>query len=201
MSALHLLLLCCLFSTLPWCHGVGEAETLSTRDLLLNTPRRGDTLLIGRETVRYVPLGLAPNTTYEARVSYPATNPARVRLWLEGEVQGSARMLLDAERIIFRSDARGRMVGTDRNPGAILMRAERWAMHRDGEAGAPKQLAYDIVMERSVLGVPSSAGPIILVAAALLVVVAAALPWWTHRAVPALLDWLAQDAPTARRRL
>lgn len=73
-----------------------------------------------------------------------AQNPARVRLWLEGEVQGSARMLLDAERIIFRSDARGRMVGTDRNPGAILMRAERWAMHRDGEAGAPKQLAYDI---------------------------------------------------------
>lgn len=51
------------------------------------------------------------------------------------------------------------------------------------------------------MGVPSSAGPIILVAVAVLLGVAAALPWWTHRAVPALLDWLAQDGPAARRRL
>lgn len=85
-----------------------------------------------------------PHPSSRPPCSSHVQNPARILLWLEGGERGAARRLLDAERIVFRSDAGGRVPATGPDPGAIVMRAERWAMHRDGEAGAPQLLAFDI---------------------------------------------------------
>lgn len=77
-----------------------------------------------------------------------AQNPVLIKLWIgpgPTGLSGAARRLLDAERIAFKTDADGNPEHPQlQGPGLIFLRAERWAMHREGEAGAPKVLEYDI---------------------------------------------------------
>lgn len=78
----------------------------------------------------------------------PAQNPVLIKLWIGPEPAGSSgggRRLLDAEHIVFKTDADGNPEQPQRQgPGLVFLRAERWAVHREGEAGAPKVLEYDI---------------------------------------------------------
>lgn len=55
------------------------------------------------------------------------------------------------------------------------------------------------VLERSTLGIPHSALPLLATALALVALAAAAVPWWSDRAVPAILGWLSNGKEAARR--
>ncbi|KAL4422611.1 hypothetical protein ABPG75_008808 [Micractinium tetrahymenae] len=192
-----------------------RAEQDSARILKPDTPRRAESAPIGGEPVRYRPVGLQQGAGYEVRVSFPGTIPVRLRLWLEAPAAGSGsngglagsrrelwlgsgggrggRKLLDAEKIVFSTDAQGCvwLEGEGRAFSAVdvMLRAEPWGRWRHPQQ-APKQLVYDIVLERSTLGVPHSALPVLLCAVVLALLAAAAVPWWAGKGVPAILHWL-----------
>ncbi|GAB4815182.1 hypothetical protein N2152v2_002228 [Parachlorella kessleri] len=132
-------------------------------------------------------------------------NPVKVELHLEakgshtavGPIDHPARRLLDAEKVMFRTDEHGDiwLRGSKVNAKAVevVFVAQRLVMHRDGPAGAPRVLHYDIVLEESYFGIPRSALPIILTAAVLILAVVLLTPLWSDRAVPAIVRWLGEE--------
>lgn len=196
---------------------LAQLEHLSgARILQPGSPLLAESAPIGGEPIRYRPVGLQQGAGYEVRVSFPGTIPVRLRLWLAGPAGdgsssssgassgarrelrvGSAgrggRKLLDAEKVVFSTDAQGRVwlqgEGHAFSAVDVMLRAEPWGRWRQPEQ-APKQLVFDIVLERSTLGVPHSALPLLLAAVALVLLAAAAVPWWAARGVPGILRWL-----------
>lgn len=136
---------------------------------------------------------LSPDSSYELRVSYPATQPTLFTLTLfeadplAGHLPGRAthgRKLLDTEKLVFATDEQGRVL----HPAlSAATPAERvWlrvaasplgVSHLGQRAGTQYNLALDPVY----LGViPGTARPIIG-AAVLTVVVLIATAWWLAR--------------------
>ena len=133
-----------------------------------------------RETARldgaprlYALAGLAPGTAYEVRVSYPATNPADIRLELVGSdppPRRAARRMLNVEKLVlsaFRLEKKKRSAA-----GAHLvvrLDAKTYGRHRDGPKGALKHVVYDILLEPALdpFGfLPRQAAPVVVAAAA-----------------------------------
>jgi hypothetical protein len=54
---------------------------------------------------------------------------------------------------------------------------------------------WPAVLERSTLGVPHSALPLLLTAVLVVLLAAAAVPWWSRSGVPAILGWLSGSGP------
>ena len=141
--------------------------------------------------LRYQLLGLKAGHQYEARVSYPASLPARVTLQLTGITSTAAfarRRLLDTEKIIFRVSPDGSVAGHPRP--LLLLTAHSSSPHRDGPGGGSQQLIYNILVQELWLVVPTDTFPLISFAVLLLVVILLILPWWTRTAVPALENFI-----------
>lgn len=141
-----------------------------------------------RETARldgaprlYALAGLAPGTAYEVRVSYPATNPADIRLELLGSdppPRRAARRMLNVEKLVLSSRRVGEAAFSSirenregREPGNLVVRldAKTYGRHRDGPEGAFKHVVYDVVLEPALdpFGiVPRQAAPVAAAAAA-----------------------------------
>lgn len=196
------------------------APAEGVRTLECNTPRLADSVNIGGEPARYRLSGLQQGKGYEVRVSFPGTNPVRVRLWLEGPDTGSGsgsgstagsrqqllagrhghgggRKLLDAEKIMFATTQEGRVwldgAGQALSSVNVVFEAEPWGRWQEPQH-APKQLLFDIVLEQSTLGVPHSAVPLLVAAVVLVLLAAAAVPWWASKGVPAVMLWLNSGA-------
>ncbi|PRW20533.1 zinc finger 665-like protein [Chlorella sorokiniana] len=90
---------------------------------------------------------------------------------------------------MFRTDSQGRAVLAGVQVADELLAVEQWGRWRQPQQ-APQLLMYDIVLERSTVGVPHSALPLLAAALLLLALVAGAVPWWSDAAVPNLLNWL-----------
>ncbi|KAI3430354.1 hypothetical protein D9Q98_004949 [Chlorella vulgaris] len=193
------------------------------RILHVDVQRRADTILIGGPPVRYILSDLEPRKGYEVRVSFPGTAGVRIALHLDPSSRrdgggsggqqrrrrrgrsSTRRSLLDAEKVMFRTDDDGH-VGlhgqhAPLSPVVVLLKAETWVRWQQPDQ-APQELTYNIVLERSILGVPHSALPLLATALALVLLAAAAVPWWGDKAVPAILRWLngsgaSQAAPDA----
>ena len=132
-----------------------------------------------RETARldgaprlYALAGLAPGTAYEVRVSYPATNPADIRLELLGSdppPRRAARRMLNVEKLVlsaFRLETNGEAPG--RHP-VVRLDAKTYGRHRDGLKGAFTRVVYDITLEPALdpFGVlPRQAAPVVVAAVA-----------------------------------
>ncbi|EFN52391.1 hypothetical protein CHLNCDRAFT_138847 [Chlorella variabilis] len=178
------------------------------RVLEAGVPHRADSTRIGGPPARYHLAGLQRGKGYEVRVSFPGTAAVRVRLWLDsaaaadGSGSGGglthrshvhSRKLLDAEKVMFGTDAEGRVWLPEQrkalSAAAVLFKAEAWGRWRQ-PGQAPQLLLYDIVLEQSTLGVPHSALPLLATAALLVLLAAAAAPWWSGSVVPAILRWL-----------
>jgi hypothetical protein len=108
-------------------------------------------------------------TTYEVRVSYPATIPCDIHIDLLSEdgnslTPPSARRLLNVEKLIFRTDDAVTVDDGNGNDTAVMVRGEApWVevaarkagVHRDElrDGFGRRELVYDIVLERLELGV------------------------------------------------
>lgn len=80
------------------------------------------------------------------------------------------RALLDAEKLIFRTDAAARVEGLPAAATAplVAVTATRYGVRPLGDAPAPDEVEYAVALERVLLGVlPTSTLPTIAVAAAL----------------------------------
>ncbi|PNW76102.1 hypothetical protein CHLRE_12g547734v5 [Chlamydomonas reinhardtii] len=135
--------------------------------------------------------GLKPLTSYEVRVSYPATTPAIIHLRLAaGELhRGQSRRLLDTEKLIFSTDASGNAQGI---PDALVeLRATGRFVHRDGPGAGPKRLVFNIVCQELLLGaVPTDTLPAIFACVLLVVAGWSCAPYFSGRVVPRLLSWV-----------
>jgi hypothetical protein len=74
-------------------------------ELRPRTPLFGETAPIDGAPRLYALMGLKPNTAYEVRVSYPATNPADIRLELVGSLgtRRANRKMLNVEKLVLSS--------------------------------------------------------------------------------------------------
>ena len=138
------------------------------------------TLAIGGAPRLYRLTGLHPESAYEVRVSYPATNPADVRVRIvdpgvqnskSGSRGGGLRQLLNVEKMVASARELAEVVhpkpGGGHPPGVIVaVWAEPSAWHRDGPAGAPRELVFNVVLEPMSLAglVPFQALPVGLIA-------------------------------------
>ena len=143
--------------------------------------------------IRYELLGLKPGHQYEARVSYPASIPAKVTLQLVGAKSSSTglhlgRRLLDTEKIIFSVSTDGSVAGHP-HP-LLLLTAQSTSPHRDGPQGGSPLIVYNILIQELWLGIPTDTLPLIIFALVLLLAVFLNLPWWTRTAVPALESFI-----------
>lgn len=112
-----------------------------------------------RETARldgaprlYALAGLAPGTAYEVRVSYPATNPADIRLELVGSdppPRRAARRMLNVEKLVLSSRRVGEAtLRLEKNSNLVVrLDAKTYGRHRDGPQGAFEHVVYDVVLE------------------------------------------------------
>ena len=152
------------------CHELRPRESLNAQ-----------TLAIGGAPRLYMLTGLHPQSSYEVRVSYPATNPADVKVRIvdagsknsksTSKASAGLRRLLNVEKMVASSRELAASVhpkpGGGHPPGVVVaVWAERAGWHRDGVDGERSTLAYDVVLEPMSIGglVPFQALPVMLIA-------------------------------------
>ena len=190
---------------------IGQARPLDDADAIRiikpGIPRHSDqvALKVGIEHVtgqgqdpppiRYRLQDLEVGASYELRISYPATTPARFFMSMASSFSSSShetlsdalslpgkkrrrrprRRLLDTEKIIFTSDTTTADVLITAEPGGVF----------------PSHLAhlymrpviYNIVLEKLHLGVPQEAWEMILLCVILVAVSVAIAPWLLEKIV------------------
>ena len=134
--------------------GACAGRGASCVELLPRSPLRAETAPIDGPPRVYALAHLLPETAYEVRVSYPATNPADIRITLfEDDARPprrAARRLLNVEKLVLPASLlRSRTHGSDPSP-AVLIEARAAGVHRHGPAGAFQKVVYDIVLEPAV---------------------------------------------------
>lgn len=192
--------LICLLSLLAFVEG---SELLTLR---VNEQRVGEHIRLDSEIKTYVLIDLSPLSSYEVRVSYPATVPARVVFAFDEFAATNRRRLfrlrklLDCEKCIFRTDGSARVLGS-LNP-KVLLRAERKGLsfHRDGPAAGGPTLVYNIALVPLWLGIPLDTFPIIIGVLLLLCAVLFLYRTWSRKIFPRVLDWLDSSKDAASKR-
>jgi len=116
---------------------------------------RGVALRFGRSHA-YDVTGLDGRSAYEVKVSYRATDAANVAVEVERVGEGwwtkaaragggaPRRALLNVEKAILSA----RTLGNGATRARVTVRAEREGVYWAGEASAPKEMTYDIEVQR-----------------------------------------------------
>jgi len=183
------------------------------RALVPGVPVRGEQLAFadGLRGNTYALEGVDGDMAYEVKVSYTATNPARVWVDIERDVGGireestsssretretSAsrnelrRRLLNVEKTVLSRDFLRARSGTT---VFVTVRAEREGVYWEGEAGAPSALTYDIALGPLLASgkygeIPQESIPVIALAVGCVVVAIVLAPYVANR-----LIWRAYD--------
>eukprot|EP00803_Ostreobium_quekettii_P009542 evm.model.scf_847EXC.10 EVM.evm.TU.scf_847EXC.10 scf_847EXC:54126-55400(-) len=134
---------------------LGDASEIN--ELRENIPRKRERLRMGTDVKIYKMTGLKPGSTYELRVSYPATIPAAISFKIipnaggaEGALQRSSRRLLNVEKLPFHVELDATIEGIPAGhalvsvsaspagvrPSAINRPPEEWLIFNIGENGA-----------------------------------------------------------------
>jgi hypothetical protein len=71
--------------------------------------------------VEVIPVEMLPNQGYELRVGYLGSHPVDMRLAWAVTPSPTGRTLLDAEKLVFWTDPRGRPVGQSGDTPAVVM--------------------------------------------------------------------------------
>jgi hypothetical protein len=152
-----------------------------------------------RETARldgaprlYALAGLAPNTAYEVRVSYPATNPADITLELVGsdppQRPAKGRRMLNVEKLVLSSRRVGEAtlrLNSKNSNLVVRLDAKTYGRHRDGKQGAFDEVVYDVVLEPAID--PFGALPLQAAPVALAAVSCCALAFWMEPIIRELI--------------
>jgi hypothetical protein len=152
-----------------------------------------------RETARldgaprlYALAGLAPNTAYEVRVSYPATNPADITLELVGsdppQTRAKGRRMLNVEKLVLSSRRVGEAtlrLNSKNSNLVVRLDAKTYGRHRDGPQGAFEHVVYDVVLEPAID--PFGALPLQAAPVALAAVSCCALAFWMEPIIRELI--------------
>jgi hypothetical protein len=152
-----------------------------------------------RETARldgaprlYALAGLAPNTAYEVRVSYPATNPADITLELVGsdppQRRAKGRRMLNVEKLVLSSRRVGESIlrlNSKNSNLVVRLDAKTYGRHRDGKQGAFDEVVYDVVLEPAID--PFGALPLQAAPVALAAVSCCALAFWMEPIIRELI--------------
>jgi hypothetical protein len=159
-----------------------------------------------RETARldgaprlYALAGLAPNTAYEVRVSYPATNPADITLELVGSdppQRRAARRMLNVEKLVLSSRRVGESIlrlNSKNSNLVVRLDAKTYGRHRDGKQGAFEHVVYDVVLEPAID--PFGALPLQAAPVALAAVSCCALAFWMEPIIRELI-WPSRRSPS-----
>tara|TARA_B110000977_G_scaffold201671_1_gene297637 strand:- start:1179 stop:1850 length:672 start_codon:yes stop_codon:yes gene_type:complete len=139
-------------------------------------PLHGEIAPIDGAPKLYHLAGLAPNTAYEFRVSYPATNPADIYITLvetrkKNSQKRTARKLLNVEKLVLSSKTiENEMAAYDASKrgdqmGEVTVRIyfKKYGVHRDGHGKGFKNVVYNVVLEPMVdrFGlIPKQAAPV-----------------------------------------
>jgi hypothetical protein len=104
----------------------------------------------------YVLLDLQPNSFYEVKISYPATNPADFRItFVEDSKPNTQRNLLNIEKVMFRTDEHGLVVGHEQQDGKYVVKVEcQYGGVSVDPAANYRVIYYNIVLESLMYGVP-----------------------------------------------
>eukprot|EP00762_Andalucia_godoyi_P004135 ANDGO_06309.mRNA.1 hypothetical protein len=148
-----------------------------------DSPRTQESLQCSSEAIDYRLSDLGPNTFYEVRVSYPASNPATFQLMFDTEVSAT-RSLLDIEKVMFKTDADSRIIGRAPNANGeyILHVSCVREVPAKSEAISGKPVVFNIVLESLILNVPFDVAKIGFVGFfAILFIYAAVIPYCNSR--------------------
>jgi len=180
------------------------------RALVPGVPVRGEQLAFadGLRGNTYALEGVDDDMAYEVKVSYTATNPARVWVDIERDVGGMReestsspretsasrnelrRRLLNVEKTVLSRDFLRARSGTTI---FVTVRAEREGVYWEGEAGAPSALTYDVALGPLLASgkygeIPQESVPVIALAVACVVAAIVLAPYVANR-----LIWRACD--------
>jgi hypothetical protein len=114
-----------------------------------------------------LPSQLLPLASYEIRVSYPATTPLSISLSFDAESEPTSRKLLNAEKLMFRTDEKGLIkvrakhcvvnvnpVQGYSNAKRVIMTASYVGKANSGVMVEAEVAEFDIVLERLLHDVP-----------------------------------------------
>mgnify|MGYP006430012327 CR=1 FL=1 len=126
--------------------------------LIPNTPRIGEELVFG-SAQSYVLTSLVADGFYEVKVSYPGYNPSKFTIsWSEPDVGKTMRHLANADKVMFRTDDQGKIIGG--HEPVIWISAIQ-----EAPAAFPTSnptVVYDIVLEELLYGAPTGIWKIVL---------------------------------------
>ncbi|KAI8100515.1 hypothetical protein M9435_006999 [Picochlorum sp. BPE23] len=169
-----------------------------------NVPLQNEFLIINGQSKRYLPRNLDALSSYELRVSYSSTSSVVMHFGFScSESVGVAqqrrrsnimRKMLNAEKVMFRTDATGRVMMPEQRHDneetcdqvVVTLSATSWGHFASNH---PRdRFYYDIVLEKNHVGIPESGGSIVLMTLFLLVVVVGVIvpKWITYMDISAL---------------
>ena len=190
--------------------------------LVPGVPVRGEQLAFadGLRGNTYAIEGVDDDMAYEVKVSYTATNPARVWVDIEPEPDGvgeeseAARTQTETrETSASRNELRRRLLNVEktvlsrdflrsRSGSKILVtvRAEREGVYWEGEAGAPRALTYDVALGPLLASgkygeIPQESVPVIALAVVCVIIAIVLAPYVANR-----LIWRAFDDENNKQR-
>ncbi|GAX79838.1 hypothetical protein CEUSTIGMA_g7278.t1 [Chlamydomonas eustigma] len=183
--------------------GLFTASALEAfRSLHVNNQIYYQLIPLDKSIVSYNLIGIKPGYSYEARVSHPASIPAKISLSISGAQYFSnsyksrrRRSLLDCDKLVFTVEKDGTIQGHQQP--VLLISAEKGSVHRDGPSGGLQQLVYNIVVQELWIGIPTDTFPVIAAAVVLVLVILLILPTWVEVVVPRLAKSLS-SANTGR---
>jgi len=134
---------------------------LVVRTLLPNEELFGEE--IGTGEINYYRLdALAPDSTYELRLSYSGVYPFEFQFEVlsaeDTETAWHSRSLLNIEKLTFETDANGHLLDISSPAGAyvVAVRAAFAGVMPASQVAAIPRVPYNIIFERTTAGLPSS---------------------------------------------
>jgi len=165
--------------------------TLGVTYLEVGVPVNAQTIRPG-EKHNYEILGMSPSSTFEVKLSYPATMPANFEVvWGSGSDRAPPRRLSDDRKEMFRTDESGH-VAVPRGPAttAFALTAVRESFSYDPVHQSESPIVYNIAVAPVMFGVPTEAFPLIATG-----VCCIGFAWITSRPV---LEFLLRSAKAAK---
>ncbi|CAD7705177.1 unnamed protein product [Ostreobium quekettii] len=149
----------------------------------------------------YKMTGLKPGSTYELRVSYPATIPAAISFKIipnaggaEGALQRSSRRLLNVEKLPFHVELDATIEGIPAGHALVSVSASPAGVRPSAINRPPEEwLIFNIVLVNVVGGIPVDALPVMGTGVFLIVAVILFVRWWIKGPLDRILLWLMGD--------
>ncbi|KAM1013299.1 hypothetical protein ACFX13_044033 [Malus domestica] len=154
----NLLISLCIICIIISCSNSSEANATDIKVLKVGEELWRETLPLHSGSCLYRLHGLKPYTSYEVKISYPASIPASFSLQLKkGDLESALtgnRRLLNTEKLIFKTESLG---SDDQGEMSVLVSVEPEGVVAIPNVQEREHIIFNIVCDELLLGIPYKA--------------------------------------------